>query len=126
MDIISLSKSVGAIVTIISALAMTYKFIRNIEKKIDAIDNNINELKKDIKDNSQQIKKIDKLTEGLDYNTIETLRLVIINEDMPLDERLKAGRIYIDKYHGNGSIKLLIQDLEREEYEELHDKISRH
>lgn len=58
-------------------------------------------------------KKINNFQETLDYNTLETLKLIIINENIPLDERLKAGKIYTEK-GGNGSIKKIYHNLEEE------------
>lgn len=56
----------GFIVAIVKGVKAVYKFARKIETKIDNFDGNLME------------------------NTLSTLRLVIINEDMPLPERLKA------------------------------------
>lgn len=42
--------------------------------------------------------------ETLNYNTLETLKLIIINKNIPLDERVLAGQTYI-KLNGNGAIK---------------------
>jgi hypothetical protein len=56
----------GFIVVIVKGIKAVYKFARKIETKIDNFDSNLME------------------------NTLSTLRLVIINEKMPLSERLKA------------------------------------
>lgn len=64
------------------------------------------------------IKKIDKVIDDFDENTILTLKLVIINEHLPLSERVEAGRKYIDK-GGNGAVKKLVQELETQQYNEL-------
>ena len=56
----------GAVKGLIRLISNFYKFMRKIETKIDNFDENLKE------------------------NTLSTLRLVIINEDMPLPERLKA------------------------------------
>lgn len=53
----------------------------------------------------------------VNYNTLMTLRLVIINTNMPLSERIEAGRMYIKK-GGNGAVKKLVQELEEIELKE--------
>lgn len=55
-------------------------------------------------------KKINSFQETLNYNTITTLKLVIINENIPLDERVLAGERYI-ALGGNGAIKKLVLKL---------------
>ncbi len=57
---------VGFIIVIVKGVKAVYRFARKIETKIDNFDENLKE------------------------NTLSTLRLVIINEKMPLSERLKA------------------------------------
>lgn len=64
--IITIASVITAIITIISAIVTIYKLVRSVEKKIDRFENNLND------------------------NTLSTLRLVIINEKMPLSERLNA------------------------------------
>lgn len=64
--IITIASVITAITAIISAIVAVYKLVRSVEKKIDRFENNLSE------------------------NTLNTLRLVIINEKMPLSERLKA------------------------------------
>lgn len=56
-------------------------------------------------------KKINNFQETLTYNTLETLKLIIINKNIPLDERISAGQTYI-KLNGNGAIKKLVSELE--------------
>jgi len=57
---------IGFAFAIVKGIKAVYKFARKIETKIDNFDDNLKE------------------------NTLSTLRLVIINENMPLSERLKA------------------------------------
>ena len=59
-------------------------------------------------------KKINGFEENLNNNTLSTYRLVIINEDMPLSERLNAGKKYVEM-GGNGEIHVLY-DFLCEEY----------
>lgn len=80
----------GAIIlTVLGFLWKLHTLIRKVEKKIDNFEDNLNS------------------------NTLHTLRLVIINKEMPLSERLKAGKEYVEK-GGNGEIHTL--------YEALQDK----
>ena len=57
-----------------------------------------------IKPVSQVLKKIEKLEQHQHETYMQTLRLVIMSEEMPLEERIKAGDKYI-KNGGNGAIK---------------------
>ncbi len=58
-------------------------------------------------------KKIDSIQDEFKENTLATLRLTIINEHLPEEERIKAGRKYIEM-GGNGAIKKLVLKLEDE------------
>lgn len=64
--IITIGSVITAITTIVTAIVAIYKLVRSVEKKIDRFENNLAD------------------------NTLNTLRLVIINEKMPLPERLRA------------------------------------
>lgn len=44
---------------------------------------------------------------------LSILRLTIVNESMPVSERLLAGKIYLDR-GGNGDVKELYQELEEQ------------
>ena len=88
-NIITVASVITAITTIVGAITTIYKLVRSIEKKVDKFENN------------------------LSTNTLSTLRLVIINEKMPLSERLKAGQKYTE-LGGNGEVHAL--------YEALRDK----
>lgn len=59
-------------------------------------------------------KIISSFKKEVNYNTLMTLRLVIINTNMPLSERIEAGRMYVEK-GGNGAVKKLVQELEEQE-----------
>lgn len=75
------------ILTILGFFWKVYKLIRKVEKKIDSFENNLNS------------------------NTLHTLRLVIINKEMPISERLIAGKEYVEK-GGNGEIHTLYEALQ--------------
>lgn len=63
-------------------------------------------------------KKIDNIQEEFKENTIATLRLTIVNEHLPMDERIHAGEKYI-AMGGNGSVKKMVQKLIDEHTEEM-------
>lgn len=50
-------------------------------------------------------------------NYIAILKLTIVNEDMPLEERLEAGHIYVDVLHKNGQVHLQYELLKKQWYE---------
>ena len=50
------------------------------------------------------LKKVETLEKRQHETYMQTLRLVIMSEEMPLEERIKAGDAYI-KEGGNGAIK---------------------
>lgn len=87
--IITIGSVITAITTIVTAIVSIYKLVRSVEQKIDRFEKNLSD------------------------NTLNTLRLVIINEKMPLSERLNAGAKYT-KLGGNGEVHAL--------YEALQDK----
>lgn len=58
-------------------------------------------------------KKIDSIQDEFKENTLATLRLTIINEHLPTEEKVIAGRKYID-LGGNGAVKKLVMKLEEE------------
>lgn len=61
----------------------------------------------------KMFKKINDFQENLNYNTLISLKLLIINEQIPLDERVMAGEKYIS-LGGNGAIKQLVNKLTEE------------
>lgn len=63
-------------------------------------------------------KKIDTIQEEFTENTIATLRLTIVNEHLPMDERIHAGEKYISM-GGNGSVKKIVNQLIEEHADEL-------
>lgn len=87
---------ITAIVTILPIIGAFFASIWKIFKKIDAIQDEFRE------------------------NTIATLRLTIVNEHLPIDERIKAGEKYI-AMGGNGSVKKIVQKLIDEHAKELID-----
>lgn len=90
--IITIGSMITAVIAIATAVGSLYKLIRKVDIKIDKFETNLRE------------------------NTLSTLRLVIINEKMPLNERLKAGEKYVE-LGGNGEIHALYDALQ-EKYKE--------
>ena len=56
--------------------------------------------------------KVDKLTVHNDLQYMSLLRLTVMDSDMPMSERLIAGKEYISK-NGNGDVKEFYKELER-------------
>lgn len=83
---------IGAITTILTAITTVYKTVRNIENKFE------------------------KFSKNQDDMQLSLLRLIVINEAMPLDERVDAGDKYVS-LGGNGSVHALYNVL-REKYEQ--------
>ena len=62
-----------------------------------------------IKPVAKILKEIDELKKHQRENYMQTLRLVIMSEEIPLEERIKAGDDYI-KEGGNGAIRHFYED----------------
>lgn len=76
---------VGTVITIVSFFIGLYKIVRNLER---------------LKDN-------------IDENTMYTLKLVILNKELSLEERIHAGDRYI-ALNGNGYVKHVYEGLLKE------------
>ena len=57
-------------------------------------------------------KKLDRLTTHGELQYMSLLRLTVMDSDMPVSERLIAGREYLDR-GGNGDVKKFYESLER-------------
>ena len=57
-------------------------------------------------------KKVDKLTEHNELQYLSLLRLTVMDTDMPMGERLVAGKEYLTR-GGNGEVKKFYEDLEK-------------
>lgn len=62
---------------------------------------------------SQTFEAVKKLKEHSLENYMSTLRLTIMSEEMPIEERLNAGEKYIS-LGGNGAVKCKYQQLKNE------------
>ncbi len=57
-------------------------------------------------------KKVDKLTEHNELQYMALLRLTVMDSDMPVSERLIAGKEYLTR-GGNGDVKKFYEGLEK-------------
>lgn len=80
------------------------------------------EIKTDIKEVKEEIKKVKEdnktIHNELLKNSIDTMKIAICSEELPLSERVSIGREYIKK-GGNGAIKIKVHVLEEKYEEEL-------
>lgn len=58
-------------------------------------------------------KKVDKLSKNNDLQYLSLLRLTVMDTDMPMSERLIAGKEYL-RNGGNGDVKAFYEQLERD------------
>lgn len=56
--------------------------------------------------------KVDKISEHNDLQYLSILRLTVMDSNMPMSERLIAGREYMSK-GGNGDVKAFYESLEK-------------
>ena len=59
-----------------------------------------------------------KIHEELKQNSLDTMRIAICSDELPLKERLDIGKRYIES-GGNGSVKVVVHSLEKKYEEEL-------
>ena len=95
-NIIFIATVVGALGTLIGILINMYKLARNIEKKYEEM----NELIKE--------------------NTIHILKIAVLNEDLPITDRINAGERYM-ALGGNGFVKKKYLKL-LDEYEKMNER----
>ena len=104
---INVSEMVGAIVVIIGAFVKIEKWtkgkisgwlLKSVFDRLDSIDNNMKEMNK-------RLAKVE----------VDDLKLIIMSEDIPIEERIQAGERYLS-LGGNGAIKIHCKIL-KEEYE---------
>lgn len=97
----TIASLITAITVILTGFYKAYKFIRNTEEKYDLID-----------------EKFDKLNETMRINTIHLLKIAVLDEDLPLTDRIHAGEEYL-KLGGNGFVKKKYERL-LEEYDKTY------
>lgn len=103
MSFFEMLKNFGYVFAFISSLAALYKFASNIEKRFDNMDTHF--------------KNID---ENLNNNTLMTLKLVIMDEKLSLDERIAAGETYVN-LGGNGFVKSYYKKMVEKKLEEVEE-----
>lgn len=81
----------------------------------EEIKTDIKELKKEIKDIKTDNKAIHN---ELLKNSLDTMKIAICSEELPLSERVSIGKKYIDK-NGNGAVKIKVHVLEEMYEKEL-------
>ena len=80
-------------------------------------------LVKEIKDDIKELKKDNKsIHNELLKNSLDTMKIAICSEELPLSERVSIGKEYIDK-GGNGAIKIKVHVLEDEYEKELKSNV---
>ena len=87
--IIMIASIVTAITVISSTCFKVYIFFRNLEKKYD------------------------EMNDILKNNTLFILKIAVLDEQLPLTDRLKAGELYMN-LGGNGAVKKKYQELLKE------------
>ena len=92
-------------------------FLKKIMLKIPILIRDF--LMKEIKDDIKELKKDNKSIHAeLLKNSLDTMKIAICSEELPLIERVSIGKEYIDK-GGNGAIKIKVHVLEDEYEKEL-------
>lgn len=92
-------------------------FLKKIMLKIPILIRDF--LMKEIKDDIKELKKDNKsIHEELLKNSLDTMKIAICSEELPLSERVSIGKEYIDK-GGNGAIKIKVHVLDNEYEKEL-------
>lgn len=104
-ELLTLGNIINAIVIIGSFLISIYKFFTAMEKNSSERYEKLNA-------------KIDTMQESLKESKIDILRLNIMNDQLPDEERLKDGEEYI-RLGGNGAVKKFVEHLAEEQAEEL-------
>lgn len=96
-------------------------FLKKILLKIPILirDFLLKDIKDEIKSDIKEIKKDNKAIHNeLLKNSLDTMKIAICSEELPLSERVSIGKEYIDK-GGNGAIKIKVHVLEDEYEKEL-------
>lgn len=93
--------------------SMTYLF--KLAKIIISMEENVKQIP-DLKRNMELMKQ------ELRDNSLDTYRLVITNEKMPLEERILCGERYIDA-GGNGAVHKIVSELKQQKIDEDYRKL---
>lgn len=103
----TISTTIGAVTTILAAIIAFEKWSKGKLTKwlLKSVMDEFSLIRSEIQDIKEHLKKLE----------LDDLKLVIMSEEMPIGERLSAGKRYISQ-GGNGAIKIHVKLLE-EEYE---------
>lgn len=110
-EIVKLAANMGAIVGICTGAIYLFK----IAKMIISMNENINKI-------PQLIEDVDTIKNDLKDNSLETYRLVITNDKMPLEERIECGEKYVSA-GGNGAVHRLVDELKQQKADEDYERI---
>lgn len=105
--LITVAEIVGALVAIIGALVAFEKWTKGKLTKwlLKTVIDEISEIKNEIAELKEHLSKVE----------LDDLKLIIMSEEMPIEERLSAGKRYISQ-GGNSAVKIHVKLLE-EKYE---------
>ena len=96
-----IASAVTSVTVIITGFLKVYKFLRKTEEKYDKIE-----------------EKFEMINKTMRTNTIHLLKIAVLDENLPLTDRIHAGEEYI-ALGGNGFIKKKYEKL-LEEYEQKY------
>ena len=68
--------------------------------------------------------KLHDFQESINENTMYTLKLVVLNENLDMDERISAGKRYIE-LGGNGFVHAVYDKLVKEEEQEYDERANK-
>lgn len=102
MDLIVVSKWISATMVCCTFIVGLYKFVRRFEERFDNMDDHFKKLDNDLAENS-----------------IMTLKIIIMNDKLSLDERILAGEKYIS-LGGNGFVKKVYDELLEEKMKSIN------
>jgi hypothetical protein len=92
-----------------AAIVAVWKGIVAFVRFLDGIKNDVKETKDYVMNNIKNVESIPTIEEHCRENYLGIKRLTVMSSDMPLGERIIAGRDYI-KAGGNGDVKHYIED----------------
>ena len=102
--VIKIGAAVGAVIAIWKLIVTFVHFLDDIKK-------DVKETKEYVMNNIKNVESIPSIEEHCRENYLTGLRLTIMNDNMPLGERIAAGIKYLE-LGGNGDVKkFLINEL---------------
>ena len=108
----------------VSIIIGVWRSVIALTRHLDSIKNDIKETKEYVMNNIKNVESIPIIEEHCRENHMTGLRLTIMNDNMPLGERIAAGIKYL-KLNGNGEVKkflvneLHINDIQKDLEEKL-------